>query len=209
MLLQPTPCPPISMLLEAAAKKPSSKQKGPLTSEKPIRLDNTEIRRGAGRPVIQPDLHYNVRPSLLKHCPIVIQSVQAPSANISKTRQRWPISIFWTWNQWRMGPSRIWKWWLGKCRNDWITTSNPNITYLGLEAQSPRALRIKKGLHWQMQFPQPVNHLNLAYWMHSKSIPNPIPNPIQKPVPKLQKREKTLLNPCRARHDSSDGQEIL
>ena len=70
------------MLLEAAAKKPSSKQKGPLTSEKPIRVHNTEIRRGAGRPVIQTDLHYNVSPSLLKHCLIVIQSVQAPSARI-------------------------------------------------------------------------------------------------------------------------------
>ena len=74
--------PLISMLLEAAAKKPSSKQKGPLTSEKPIRVHNTEIRRGAGRPVIQTDLHYNVSPSLLKHCLIVIQSVQAPSARI-------------------------------------------------------------------------------------------------------------------------------
>ena len=82
MPLQPTPFPPISMLLEAAAKKPSSKQKGPLTSEKPIRVHNTEIRRGAGRPVIQTDLHYNVSPSLLKHCLSVIQSVQAPSARI-------------------------------------------------------------------------------------------------------------------------------
>ena len=75
------------------------------------------------------------------------------------------------------GPSRIWKWWLGKCRNDWITTSNPNTTYLGLEPQSPRALRTKKSLHWQMQFPQQLNRLNLtcklnAHWMHSKSIPN-------------------------------------
>ena len=76
------PLPPIAMLLEAAAKKPSSKQKGPLTSEKPICVHNTEIRRGAGRPVIQTDLHYNVSPSLLKHCLIVIQSVQAPSARI-------------------------------------------------------------------------------------------------------------------------------
>ena len=72
------------MVLEAAAKKLSSKQKGPLTSEKHIRVHNTEIRRGAGRPVIQTDLHYNVSPSLLKHCLClsVIQSVQAPSARI-------------------------------------------------------------------------------------------------------------------------------
>ena len=24
-------------------------------------------------------------------------------------------------------PSRMWKWWLGKCRNDWITTSNRTL----------------------------------------------------------------------------------
>ena len=61
------PWPPISMLLEAAATKQSSRPDHPY--QKPIRVHNTEIWRD-----------YNVSPSSLKHCPIVVQSVQAPSA---------------------------------------------------------------------------------------------------------------------------------
>ena len=183
MPLQPTPCPPISMLLEAAAKKPSSKQKDPLTSEKPIRVHNTEIRRGAGRPVIQTDLHYNIT-MLAPHYFCIVFSLSNRSKRQAREyfQNQAKVANFNLLDMKLMknGPSRIWKWWLGKCRNDWITTSNPNTTYLGLEPQSPRALRTKKGLHWQMQFPQQLNHLNLtcklnAYWMHSKSIPNPVP----------------------------------
>ena len=82
----------------------------------------------------QTDLHYNVS-SLLKHCLIVIQSVQAPSARIfpkpgkggqfqSSGREINEESAF-----------THMEVMLGKCRNDWITTSNPNTTYLGLEPQ--------------------------------------------------------------------------
>ena len=107
-----------------------------------------------------------------------------------------PHALVWDYSFWGGKEAFRHYWWLGKCRNDWITTSNPKHYILRAGATEPRALRTKKGLHWQMQFPQQLNHLNLtcklnAYWMHSKSIPNPIPNPIQKSIPKLQKREKT------------------
>ena len=185
------------MLLEAAATKPSSKLKGPPIPEKPIRAHNTEIRRGVGRPVIQTDLHYNVSPSLLKHCLMVIQSVQAPSARTfpkpgnggqfqSSGRE---INEEWAFTHMEVMAGQ-------NVEMIGSRLATQTLHTIGLEPQSPRALRTKKGLHWQMQFPQQLNHLNLtcklnAYWIHSKSIPNPIPNPIQKPIPKLQKREKT------------------
>ena len=101
-----TPCPPSTMLLEAAATKP------PPTSEQPIRMHNTEIRRGAGRPVIQSDLHYNVCPSLLKHCLIVIQSVQA--REYFQNQAMVANFILLDMKLMKNGPSRIWKWCLGK-----------------------------------------------------------------------------------------------
>ena len=117
-------------------------RKAPPTSEKPIHVHNTEIRRGAGRPVIQSDLHYHVCPSLLEHCynryPI------GPSARISPKPANFNLLGM---KLMRMGLHAYGSDGWAKCGNDWITTSNPNATYLGLEPQSPRGLRTKTGLH--------------------------------------------------------------
>ena len=106
-LQKPTPCPQFQCCWKQPQQSHNPNRKAPPTSEKPIHVHNTEIRRGAGRPVIQSDLLYNVCPSLLQHCLIVIQSVQARECFLNQET----VANFNLLDMKLMknGPSRIWK----------------------------------------------------------------------------------------------------